>query len=1113
MANAPPITLLHLSDLQFGPHHRFERADAPGGLLYRLREDLGRMRDEEGLQPDLVLLTGDLTEHGRRSQFTEVLSFAHGLLEVTGLGPRRIVMVPGNHDINWDLSEAYFAERLGNEEKPQRPYWPKLQHYADLLAKFYEGQPGLGFTEAEPWTLYEYPELKVVVAGLDSVIAESHRPEDHHGFLGEPQLDFFAGKLRPYKERGWLRIGAVHHDPMHPESEEGRQDAKDLKGRLLPYLNLVVHGHIHEEQLGWPDNTVPALGIGSAGVKAPERPPEVPNQYQWVRVFPDRVEYATRAYVPDQKRWVGCLRSDLVGKDWRLTKRVAFEGVGETFSGKDGAGKAPVEDLAAMVDAYRRHWAHAYRHEALFDLAKMGEDADVPAGLDLLHVFVPQSARYILPYVNSPRDAIYQSDESWPTLVQIGGAASSPLPIDDVVVSPAEPWLLVLGNPGAGKSALTRWIMLRLCTDGEMLGELPADLVPVRIEMRRFDLQHGQARAAGRSYDFFDYLDEIHRERHLSLHGAPLRRLADVGRLLYLFDGLDEVAEPHARREYAERIAGLKARYDARIIVTSRVVGIQVTLPLFRDARFRTYALQDFNEQQIDAFLVRWHRLAFPGAPDVSAARLERLRNALRESQPVRALCGSPLLLTLVALLNRGAELPRQRHRVYERAVELMADQWEANKGIPATTGARFDLSNKQRFLRQLAFEMLTKLPGGTGNSVRYGDLVEFAAGFCMREYGHKLEESRVAAEQLIRHLRERNYILTFLGGQAFGFVHKALLEYLAAVEIVARYRAHVWGLDDVGEVFKDNWDDFSWLETLILVGRMLEEERPEQVATILAGVLGDVNPFTAALPDFRFLLERFVAELRQAPLMPVQAFALSFRRLDLGSPSDWFYGATASYAESLPFALDKIREFARRGKDDRDRLNGATLLRSRHQPASEWRPVFEHLARSAKKGSARLFAAKQLLDERRIAQLALRAKSPKVRADAARALEQLRIYRALLAVGRPRRGVVSLDGTRAGLIEETPTGTRFTYDPSYLSSSNPLPLSATLALRPEPFEARGLHPFFENLLPEGWLLDRTCEKLGIDRTDAFGLLLATCADCAGAVEIVPEPPQGLPVP
>ncbi len=109
------------------------------------------------------------------------------------------------------------------------------------------------------------------------------------------------------------------------------------------------------------------------------------------------------------------------------------------------------------------------------------------------------------------------------------------------------------------------------------------------------------------------------------------------------------------------------------------------------------------------------------------------------------------------------------------------------------------------------------------------------------------------------------------------------------------------------------------------------------------------------------------------------------------------------------------------------------------------------------------------------------------------------------LQFGPRRRGIVSLDGTRAGIIEETAQGSRFTYDTAYLALSKSFAISPTLPLRPEPYESRGLLPFFENLLPEGWLLDRTCTKLGLDRTDAFGLMLATCADCAGAVEIVPE--------
>jgi serine/threonine-protein kinase HipA len=61
-----------------------------------------------------------------------------------------------------------------------------------------------------------------------------------------------------------------------------------------------------------------------------------------------------------------------------------------------------------------------------------------------------------------------------------------------------------------------------------------------------------------------------------------------------------------------------------------------------------------------------------------------------------------------------------------------------------------------------------------------------------------------------------------------------------------------------------------------------------------------------------------------------------------------------------------------------------------------------------------------------------------------------------------------------------------------------------TLPLRSEAYVSEGLHPFFENLLPEGWLLELATRKLKISKDDAFGLLIATCADCVGAVEILP---------
>jgi HipA-like protein len=102
------------------------------------------------------------------------------------------------------------------------------------------------------------------------------------------------------------------------------------------------------------------------------------------------------------------------------------------------------------------------------------------------------------------------------------------------------------------------------------------------------------------------------------------------------------------------------------------------------------------------------------------------------------------------------------------------------------------------------------------------------------------------------------------------------------------------------------------------------------------------------------------------------------------------------------------------------------------------------------------------------------------------------------------RMARVKLSGKPVGTIEEVDGETKFTYLPEWLSRQDALPVSWTLPLREEPYISRGLHPFFENLLPEGWLLEVTSKKLKISKSDEFGLLMATCADCIGDVEIEP---------
>lgn len=309
------ITILHVSDMQFGRNHRFGRLGLGGTdekfdtLLKRLTDDLDKLRRDHGIKPDLVPLTGDLAEWGLKKEFADVLKFCVGLQEHLGLGRDRILVIPGNHDINRKLCESYFSGCEGNEEKPVEPYWPKWQPYVEFFGQLYKDVTQYEFKETAPYTWFEIPELKVVLAGLNSTMRESHKERDpkdpdsifgHYGYVGEAQLDWFKKKLDEAERKGWLRIGLVHHKSLRgaTDDDENLRDAELLKTRIGAGLNLLLHGHTHNGSLGWLDRDLPVISTGSAAVKAEQRPEEMPNQYQIIQVRRDGfTTWARRAKV------------------------------------------------------------------------------------------------------------------------------------------------------------------------------------------------------------------------------------------------------------------------------------------------------------------------------------------------------------------------------------------------------------------------------------------------------------------------------------------------------------------------------------------------------------------------------------------------------------------------------------------------------------------------------------------------------------------------------------------------------------------------------------------------------------------------------------------------
>ncbi len=99
---------------------------------------------------------------------------------------------------------------------------------------------------------------------------------------------------------------------------------------------------------------------------------------------------------------------------------------------------------------------------------------------------------------------------------------------------------------------------------------------------------------------------------------------------------------------------------------------------------------------------------------------------------------------------------------------------------------------------------------------------------------------------------------------------------------------------------------------------------------------------------------------------------------------------------------------------------------------------------------------------------------------------------------------IVYYGDTRAGILARKENVYEFEYDAEYLNDISARPVSLTMPLSQKKFVSERLFPFFDNLLPEGFLLDITVSKLKIDKNDKFRLLMHVGGDTSGAVAIRP---------
>lgn len=103
------------------------------------------------------------------------------------------------------------------------------------------------------------------------------------------------------------------------------------------------------------------------------------------------------------------------------------------------------------------------------------------------------------------------------------------------------------------------------------------------------------------------------------------------------------------------------------------------------------------------------------------------------------------------------------------------------------------------------------------------------------------------------------------------------------------------------------------------------------------------------------------------------------------------------------------------------------------------------------------------------------------------------------------RSAYVYVRNTFAGILKEMDYGYSFKYDSDYLKTENASAVSLTLPLQAEEYRSKTLFPFFDGLIPEGWLFKIVTDNWKIPEHDRFGVLLVACKDGIGNVSVKEE--------